>query len=95
MPSKRSTSFGLRAGWRQRVALTRYRRPRRQLAQKTYMKNTNLQDRIISGFVAGSSNQVCERSKEDHRRAPAREARRDAAMAHQKFFKMSAEIKQL
>ena len=54
------------------------KRPTRQLAQKTYMKNTHthLQDRIISGLVAGSSDQVCERSQKDHRRAPSREARR-------------------
>ena len=52
------------------------KRPRRQLAQKTYMKNTHLQDRIISGLVAGSSDQVCDSSQKDHGRAPSREARR-------------------
>ena len=58
------------------------------------MKNAHLQDRIISGLVAGSSDQYCEGSQKDRRRAPAREARRTERWHTRSFSKMSAEIKQ-
>ena len=95
MASKRSTIFGMRAGWRRRLALTRYRaRGQDANSPRKHTWRTHLQDRIISGLVAGSSDEVCERSQKDHRRAPAREARRMERWHTRSFSKMSAEIKQ-
>ena len=87
MPSKRSTRFGVRPGWRQRVASTSHRtrhRDEEHTPARSHHFGVGCWDvgPSLRKVPEGSSTSSCKGSQED------------AAMAHQKFFKMSAGIKQ-